>query len=65
MAQLIMRGLHTVTGHKQNVLAQRPFFVWWFMGQMARYLSSSKRLALDMLTLFKVVKIVAMRQHAR
>ena len=36
VAKRIMHGLHTVTGHKQNVLAQRPFFVWWFMGQVAR-----------------------------
>jgi hypothetical protein len=38
VAKRMMQGLHTVTGHKQNVLAQRPFFVWWFLGQVARYI---------------------------
>ncbi|KAF8526163.1 hypothetical protein JB92DRAFT_2700846 [Gautieria morchelliformis] len=39
VAKRMMQGLHTVTGHKQNVLAQRPFFVWWFMDQVARSLT--------------------------
>ncbi|GJJ13286.1 hypothetical protein Clacol_007538 [Clathrus columnatus] len=38
IAKRVMQGLHTVTGHKNNVLAQRPFFIWWFMGQVARCL---------------------------
>ncbi|KAF8582821.1 hypothetical protein K439DRAFT_1350360 [Ramaria rubella] len=39
VAKRMMQGLHTVTGHKNNILAQRPFFVWWFMGQVARSLT--------------------------
>ncbi|KAF8527466.1 hypothetical protein BU17DRAFT_81636 [Hysterangium stoloniferum] len=39
IAKRMMHGLHTITGHKNNILAQRPFFIWWFMGQVARSLS--------------------------
>ncbi|KIJ54399.1 hypothetical protein M422DRAFT_222008 [Sphaerobolus stellatus SS14] len=39
IAKRIMQGLHTVTGHRNNILAQRPFFIWWFMSQAARALS--------------------------
>ncbi|KAF8498278.1 hypothetical protein JB92DRAFT_2985039 [Gautieria morchelliformis] len=53
----MMQGLHTVTGHKQNVLAQRPFFVWWFMDQVARSLTlwqcdNSLTLALEVCQVF-------------
>lgn len=32
-----MHGLHTITGQSGNILARRPFFVFWFMGQISRY----------------------------
>lgn len=32
-----MLGLHTITGNAENLLARRPFFVFWFMGQIHRY----------------------------
>jgi hypothetical protein len=37
VAQRFMSGLHTVTGHSSNRLAQRPFFIFWFMSQVARF----------------------------
>src|SRR5271154_4910294 len=37
VAKRYMDGLHTVTGLSGNVLARRPFFVFWFMGQISRY----------------------------
>ncbi|KAL0961295.1 hypothetical protein HGRIS_006254 [Hohenbuehelia grisea] len=37
VAQRFMQGLHIVTGNATNVLARRPFFVFWFMGQISRY----------------------------
>ncbi|KAF8635939.1 hypothetical protein AX15_000110 [Amanita polypyramis BW_CC] len=36
VARRLMDGLHTVTGNSGNVLARRPFFVFWFMGQINR-----------------------------
>jgi len=36
VAERYMHGLHTVTGMANNLLAQRPFFVFWFMGQIHR-----------------------------
>jgi hypothetical protein len=52
VAELFMHGLHTVTGLANNVLARRPFFVFWFMGQIARSLTlwecdSTLTIALD------------------
>lgn len=38
VARRVMQGLHTVTGQQENVLSRRPFFVWWFMSQVARSL---------------------------
>lgn len=35
-----MQGLHTVTGLKFNHLSHRPFFVWWFMIHITRYVIS-------------------------
>lgn len=37
VAKRVMLGLHTVTMQKSNVLARRPFFVFWFMAQIARF----------------------------
>lgn len=39
VAQRFMYGLHTITGHSTSLLARRPFFVFWFMGQINRALS--------------------------
>ncbi|KZW00891.1 hypothetical protein EXIGLDRAFT_603573 [Exidia glandulosa HHB12029] len=38
VARRVMQGLHTVTGQQDNVLARRPYYVWWFMSQVARSL---------------------------
>ncbi|KAI5121039.1 hypothetical protein M0805_008615 [Coniferiporia weirii] len=38
LAQRVMNGLQTVTGMPGNVLLKRPFFVFWFMGHIARCL---------------------------
>jgi hypothetical protein len=32
-----MLGLRTITGNSTNLLARRPFFVFWFMGQIYRF----------------------------
>ena len=40
VAQRFMFGLHTVTGNSTNLLARRPFFVFWFMGQIHRFVST-------------------------
>jgi hypothetical protein len=37
VAKRFMGGLHTVTGMANNLLARRPFFVFWFMSQVSRY----------------------------
>nr|BCA90180.1 hypothetical protein PC_1229 [Pleurotus citrinopileatus] len=39
VARRVMHGLSAVTGHSTNLLARRPFFVFWFMGQIARALT--------------------------
>ncbi len=39
VAQRVMLGLASVTGQKDNILAQRPFYAHWFMSQVARYVS--------------------------
>ncbi|KAF9568802.1 hypothetical protein CPC08DRAFT_624611 [Agrocybe pediades] len=39
VAERFMYGLHTITGNATNILARRPFFVFWFMGQIHRSLS--------------------------
>lgn len=36
MAKRAMYGLHTVTGQPTSSLAGRPFYVFWFMGQVLR-----------------------------
>ncbi|KAJ3808453.1 hypothetical protein F5876DRAFT_90017 [Lentinula aff. lateritia] len=38
VAERFMHGLHTVTGNSNNLLARRPFFVFWFMSQVLRSL---------------------------
>ena len=39
LAKRLMAGLHTVTGLASNILARRPFFVFWFMAQISRYVN--------------------------
>lgn len=39
VARRFMLGLRTITGNSANLLARRPFFVFWFMGQIYRALS--------------------------
>ncbi|KAF8887164.1 hypothetical protein BD779DRAFT_1528462 [Infundibulicybe gibba] len=39
VAHRFMYGLHTITGNSSNLLARRPFFVFWFMAQVTRALS--------------------------
>ncbi|KAF8630832.1 hypothetical protein AX17_005191 [Amanita inopinata Kibby_2008] len=38
LGRRFMSGLHTITGNSGNLLAMRPFFVFWFMGQICRAL---------------------------
>ncbi|KAG6836141.1 hypothetical protein H0H93_010974 [Arthromyces matolae] len=38
VAERFMSGLHTITGNSKNILARRPFYVFWFMGQISRAL---------------------------
>ncbi|KAH7106904.1 hypothetical protein BKA62DRAFT_685456 [Auriculariales sp. MPI-PUGE-AT-0066] len=38
LAKRLMQGFHTVTGQEQNLLARRPFMVWWLHGQISRCL---------------------------
>ncbi|PPQ66262.1 hypothetical protein CVT24_007280 [Panaeolus cyanescens] len=52
VAQRFMQGLHTITGNSNNLLARRPFFVFWFMGQIHRalnlwFVDNSLTIALD------------------
>ncbi|KAJ7367084.1 hypothetical protein DFH08DRAFT_679593 [Mycena albidolilacea] len=52
VAQQFMSGLHTVTGNSSNNLSRRPFYVFWFMGQVSRGLTlwqcdNSMTIALD------------------
>jgi hypothetical protein len=35
----LMEGLPTVTGHSSGSVMHRPFFVFWFMGQISRALT--------------------------
>lgn len=37
IAERLRHGLHIITGNSKNLLARRPFFVFWFMGQIRRY----------------------------
>ena len=41
-----MLGLHTITGNLANFLAHRPFFVFWFMGQIGRYVHTLLQVSL-------------------
>ncbi|KAH9176032.1 hypothetical protein EDB89DRAFT_1846911 [Lactarius sanguifluus] len=56
-AKTVMLGMHAVTGNIKNNLAQRPSFVWWFMGQIFRALTlwehdNSLTIALDVCKAF-------------
>jgi len=39
VAEQFMQGLHLITGNANNLLARRPFFVFWFMSQISRSLT--------------------------
>lgn len=41
MARRTMYGLHTVTGQTTSSLAGRPFYVFWFMGQIMRLVAAT------------------------
>ncbi|KAF9049535.1 hypothetical protein BDZ89DRAFT_1154415 [Hymenopellis radicata] len=52
VAERFMLGMHAVTGNSKNLLSRRPFFVFWFMGQVNNALNlwqydSSLTIALD------------------
>lgn len=56
-AKTVMLGMHAVTGNNKHNLAQRPWFVWWFMGQIFRALTlwehdNSLTIALDVCKAF-------------
>ncbi|KAI9464587.1 hypothetical protein BJY52DRAFT_1114909 [Lactarius psammicola] len=56
-AKTVMLGMHAVTGNIKHNLAQRPSFVWWFMGQTFRALTlwehdNSLTIALDVCKAF-------------
>ncbi|KAI0272685.1 hypothetical protein BC834DRAFT_930033 [Gloeopeniophorella convolvens] len=56
-AKTVMLGMHAVTGNIKHNLAQRPWFVWWFMGQISRALTlwqldNSLTVALDVCKAF-------------
>lgn len=36
-ANLFTRAMGAVTGNRNHALAERPFFVFWFMGQFSRW----------------------------
>ncbi|KAK1226275.1 hypothetical protein PQX77_010748 [Marasmius sp. AFHP31] len=48
VAQRIMLGLHAVTGNSGNLLARRPFFTLWFMGQVSSLLPYAVHRALSL-----------------
>ncbi|KAJ3777956.1 hypothetical protein FB446DRAFT_715701 [Lentinula raphanica] len=57
VAERFMHGLHTITGNSSNLLARRPFFVFWFMSQVLRSLrlwqcDNSLTIALDVCKAF-------------
>ncbi|KAJ3785251.1 hypothetical protein GGU10DRAFT_269626 [Lentinula aff. detonsa] len=57
VAERFMHGLHTITGNSNNLLARRPFFVFWFMSQVLRSLrlwqcDNSLTIALDVCKAF-------------
>lgn len=57
VAQRVVLGMSTVTGHATHTLMQRPFFIFWFMSQISRALTlwdcdNTLTLALDVCTAF-------------
>ena len=54
VAKRILQGLHTITGIKNNLVARRPFFIFWFMGQMSRY----AKLQISMLSKMSLTLII-------
>jgi hypothetical protein len=46
VATRFVNGLHTITGMANSVLARRPFFVFWFMAQISRYVLRCNKLTM-------------------
>jgi len=38
-AKTVIFAMHAITGNNKHSLAQRPWFMWWFMGQIFRALT--------------------------
>jgi hypothetical protein len=35
-AKAVKYALHTITGHDKHNLLHRPYYMWWFIGQVYR-----------------------------
>jgi hypothetical protein len=35
-AKTVIFAMHAITGNNKHSFAQRPWFMWWFMGQIFR-----------------------------
>jgi len=56
-AKTVIFAMHAVTGNNKHSLVQRPWFMWWFMGQICRALTlwqhdNSLTIALDVCKAF-------------
>jgi len=56
-AKTVLFAMHAVTGNDKHSLVQRPWFMWWFMGQVCRALTlwqhdNSLTIALDVCKAF-------------
>jgi len=56
-AKAVVYAMHTITGNVKNNLLHRPWFMWWFMGQVYRALTlwqhdNSLTIALDVCKAF-------------
>ncbi|KAI9511557.1 hypothetical protein F5148DRAFT_974976 [Russula earlei] len=56
-AKTVIFAMHAVTGNDKNTLLQRPYFMWWFVGQVCRALTlwqhdNSLTIALDVCKAF-------------
>jgi len=56
-AKAVVQHMHAITGNTKNTLVQRPWFLWWFMGQVSRALTlwqhdNSLTIALDVCKAF-------------
>jgi len=56
-AKAVVKHMHAITGNTKHTLVQRPWFLWWFMGQICRalklwQLDNSLTIALDVCKVF-------------